>query len=330
MDALEAIKEIDIAEYISQFVDLELKNGEWWGLSPFKDEMTPSFSVRNEGNSKCGTWYDFSSGKGGNIIEFVRLYNKCSVPEAIDILKKYCGDNGISVTSTGRLASTDVIKKFARRVVAKKDSVVKVLPKDYMNRYEQRDDKLQIWFDEGISKQSIDRFQVRYDSYSNRIVYPIRNIEGDIVNIGGRALDKDWKEKGYRKYCYFYPWGQLNTIYGFAENLEYIKKAGEIILFEGCKSVLIADTWDIKNTGAILTSHLNENQMKILAKLGCRVVFALDKDVNIKEDKNIDRLKQYVNISYIKDYKGLLDEKDSPVDKGKETFNELYKNKFKL
>ena len=40
----------------------------------------------------------------------------------------------------------------------------------------------------------------------------------------------------------------------------------------------------------ILTSHLNESQMKILAALGCRVVFALDKDVSIREDRHIARL----------------------------------------
>ena len=57
------------------------------------------------------------------------------------------------------------------------------------------------------------------------------------------------------------PWGELKTIYGFAENLENIKKQGEIILFEGCKSVLMADTWGIHNAGAILTSHLNPNSL---------------------------------------------------------------------
>ena len=40
-----------IVEYISQFVDLEEKNGEYWGLSPFSDEKTPSFSVRRENNT---------------------------------------------------------------------------------------------------------------------------------------------------------------------------------------------------------------------------------------------------------------------------------------
>lgn len=97
-----------------------------------------------------------------------------------------------------------------------------------------------------------------------------------------------------------------------------------MILFEGCKSVLIAASWGIKNTGALLTSHLNPSQMVILARLGVKVVFALDKDVNIKNDHNISRLKRYVNVDYIYDRDDALDEKDSPVDKGIDIFLDLY------
>lgn len=106
------------------------------------------------------------------------------------------------------------------------------------------------------------------------------------------------------------------------------KKKREIILFEGCKSVLIADTWGIGNTGAILTSHLNPHQMKLLIQLGCRVVFALDKDVNVRNDHNIKRLKQFVKVEYLFDRNDLLDAKDAPVDKGQSTFQTLYEGRL--
>ena len=64
--------------------------------------------------------------------------------------------------------------------------------------------------------------------------------------------------------------------------------------------------------------------MKLLISLGCRVVFALDKDVDIKKDRNIRKLTHYVNVEYIHDTDGLLSEKDAPVDKGKEVFERLY------
>lgn len=81
-------------------------------------------------------------------------------------------------------------------------------------------------------------------------------------------------------------------------------------------------------TGAILTSHLNPNQMKLLAALGCRVVFALDKDVCIRDDHNIKRLKQFVNVQYLWDKDNLLGEKDSPVDRGQETWKKLYEGRL--
>lgn len=68
--------------------------------------------------------------------------------------------------------------------------------------------------------------------------------------------------------------------------------------------------------------------MSLLINLGCRVVFALDKDVSIREDHNINRLKQFVNVEYIWDGTGLLGEKDAPVDKGLDVWKDLYERRL--
>ena len=325
MELSELIDSVDILEYISQFTEFEEKNGEYWCLSLLKDENTPSFSVRKETN----TFYDFSSGKGGNIINFIRYYNMCGFSDAVEILKKYAGCDG-EIQPTKRLAAVEVAKKYKGRKKQTKVSQTKVLPDDYMLRYQKNPEKLAVWEAEGISKASLERFQVAYDSFSDRLVYPIRNVNGDIVNIGARTLDPNWKQKKLRKYSYLFSWdGGMNTIFGLAENKEEIIRKKEIILFEGAKSVMIADSWGIKNTGAVLTSHLSQLQLKILAKLGVRVVFALDKEVVIRDDPNIARLKRYVSCEYIWDRDGLLDEKDSPVDKGVETFMKLYEGRLR-
>ena len=122
----------------------------------------------------------------------------------------------------------------------------------------------------------------------------------------------------------------MDIIYGLHENLGTIQKQKEIILFEGAKSVLIADGWGIQNCGALLTSHLNPGQMKILAKLGVRAVFALDRDVDVSKDKNIRKLTNYIHVETIRDTGHLLDEKDSPVDKGEEVFRKLYEQRTRL
>ena len=324
MELSELIESVDILEYISQYTEFTEKNGEYWGLSPLKEEKTPSFSIRKEENN----FYDFSSGVGGNVLTFIRYYNKCGYQKAIEILKEYVGCDGDVAPPHKKLAATEVAKRFAKPKKTNKISKVTALPDDYMERYEKRQDKLAVWRAEGISEASMNKFQVYYDSFSNRLVYPIRSPDGKIINVGGRTLDKAWKEKGLRKYTYFKPWGELNTLYGLYENREEIQNRHEIILFEGAKSVMLADTWGIHNTGAILTSHMNPNQMKILAQLGCRVVFALDKEVCIRDDHNIKRLKQFVKVEYIWDRDNLLDAKDAPVDKGLETWKKLYEGRL--
>ncbi len=121
----------------------------------------------------------------------------------------------------------------------------------------------------------------------------------------------------------------MNAIYGLYDNLDEIRQRHEVIIFEGCKSVLKAYTWGFRNGSALSTSHLSQEQMKILMRLGCDVVFMLDKEIRIRDDRNIGILKNYVNCYYYYDYEDLLGEKDAPVDKGEEVFRKLYDGRLR-
>lgn len=326
MELNELLNSVDIVKYISQFVDLEQKGNEWWGLSCFKEEKTPSFSVRQE----PPVFYDYSSGIGGNLYTFVRKYFNCSGRRAVEIIKEYAGYDGEIQVRSSILEATTYCKRFLPKQKTEKSSTGTILSDNYMDRYEARDDKLAIWEREGIPRATLDKFQVRYDAFSDRLVYPIRNLSGQIVNVSGRTLDPDYKEKKLRKYTYFFKWGTLDVLFGLFENKKAAIKQQEIIVFEGCKSVMLADSWGIHNTCCLLTSHLNPRQMMMLIQLGCRVVFALDKDVNVRKDENIRKLKDYLDVYIITDRNNLLDEKDSPVDKGQEIFRQLYDKKVKF
>lgn len=328
MEVSEILEAVDIYDYISQFCELEQRSdGEYWGLSPLKEENTPSFSV----NTEKQRFYDFSSGCGGNLLDFITKYYNCDFHKGLSILKKYANisDSGEEELCT-RLLATKIAKRYRVNVKEEKEVSYSALPDDYMSRYEWNEDKLSIWEQEGISKESMRKFGVMYDAFSDRIVYPIRDSHGKIVNVSGRTLDPDFKAKGLRKYTYFRSINSQHNIFGLAENLHSICEKKEIILFEGAKSVMQADTWGITNTGAILTSHLNPAQFKLLIQLGVRVVFALDAEVNIREDSNIMKLIPYVNVEWVKNRRGLLDDKDAPVDKGLEVFQTLYKERVRL
>lgn len=324
MEVDDILEQVDILEYISQYCDFEEKNGEYWALSPFKEEKTPSFSV----NTEKQRFYDFSSGAGGNLIHFIRRYNDCSFIDAINILKKYANITESSERAVGRLESTKVAKRFKRKSPISKESKSVILPPNYMERYEFDASKLRAWVDEGIDFKTMKAFGVCYDSFSNRIVFPVKNYAGDIINVCGRTLEPDFKEKGLRKYTYFKPFGgSLDTLYGFSDNRQSIMDKREVIVFEGSKSVMLAYSWGIKNTCALLTSHLNPQQFLFLVKLGVRVVFALDKEIDICQDRHIQKLKRYVAIEHICDDNDILDAKMSPVDMGKEIFLRLYEER---
>ena len=101
-------------------------------------------------------------------------------------------------------------------------------------------------------------------------------------------------------------------------------------VFEGAKSVMKAYSWGFDNGVAVLTSHVNDRQFAILLKLGVRVVFALDADIDIREDKNIMRLRPYTRVEWITDWEDLLLTKEAPVDEGKEVFQHLYEQRIKF
>lgn len=331
MEVPEILERTDILDVISRYVDLEQRGSEWWGISPFSNppENTPSFSVRPD----TGKWYDFSSGNGGTAITFLEKFHNISKHQAINMLKEIIG-----VEKSGqycekyheKLPICHILQQYKTKIKDKRAISFTVLPDNYMDRYEKRSDKLEIWRKEGITDEAMQFFDVRYDGFSNCLVYPIRNQDGQIVNIGGRTLDPQYKEKKLRKYTYFKPWGgAMAVIYGLYENRESIQSCHEVILFEGMKSVMLARGFGFKNCGAILTSHLNPSQMKMLARLGVRVVFALDKEVDIRADRNIAMLRRFVNVEYIYDFRGVLGAKDAPVDKGADIFRTLYINRYK-
>jgi DNA primase len=176
----------------------------------------------------------------------------------------------------------------------------------------------------------MERFQVRFDRFDNRIVFPIRDINGSIINVSGRTLDPDYKQKKARKYTYYFSLGTFDTLYGFYEHRQAIEDSGEIILFEGAKSVMLAESWGVCNTAAICTSHLNPNQFQILLKIPVRVVMALDKGVDVRKDAQVKKLMRYHEVYTIEDKDELLQDKMAPVDAGREVWETLYEGRVHL
>lgn len=331
MDLDELINSIDLKEYIESTCGVEFdrgSDGELWCLSPLSNEKTPSFSVNPDENR----WYCFSTGQGGALPQFIMALKKLTFHKAVEEMKRYAGvQDEIQPGEVKRLQASQIARRYSLRQPRRQEQTAKPLPPDVMDRYEWNPEKFQPWIDEGISLETMRQFGVRYDPYSDRIVVPIRDIQGNIVNIHGRTVDPAWKEKKLRKYTFFFSQGSVNTIYGFWENREEIMKSRTILLFEGEKSVYKSLEYGYPNAGALLTSHLSENQFKILIKLGLRrVVFCLDSDVDVRQDSRVKALRSYTQVELVTNRWHLLEPKEAPVDRGKEVFDRLYEGRWKL
>ena len=322
IDIWSLIESVDIVEYISQFMDLEERaSGEYWGVSCLSGHDTdPSFSISPD----TQLFYDFSSHKGGNVLDFIKYYNNCNTRTAAWILADYVKDNARDLKPVSHLECAKALKKYIPRTKADKEIKYKDLGDNFMDVYEINPEKVLSWKEEGISDLAMEKFQVRYDPIGNRIVFPIRSVDGTIINIAGRTLDPLYKEHGLRKYTYYFSFGRFDTLYGLYENYENIILEKEIVVFEGAKSVMKAWGWGIQNAVALCTSHMNVYQFIILLKIGVRVVFALDEDVDPSTDENIKRLRKYLPVEFVLNKNNLLGEKMSPVDMGQDVWRKLY------
>lgn len=205
------------------------------------------------------------------------------------------------------------------------------------------------WLRDGITAETQKKFKIGYYWYDNKITIPHYDINGNLVGIRGRALDPEVIEN-YGKYApirigqHLYNHPLSFNLYGIYENKEDIKEYKTAIIAESEKSVLQFEGWyDYNIVVASCGSSINIHQIQLLIKeLGVTdIILAYDKEYDHigteQEQKYYKKLKdmckkydKYCNFYLLYDKNDLLNEKDSPFDKGKEIFEELYRNKIKI
>ncbi|MEI6296248.1 MAG: CHC2 zinc finger domain-containing protein [bacterium] len=320
----ELIDMVDIVEYISQYVELQEKGDDLWGNSPFNpNDINPSFSV----TPSSQLWYCFSTNQGGNLLNFIMLYEKCNFRTAIEKLKAHFGiKDEIAFVSKPEIIK--ILKEY--RPKFKKERIIdrKILDESYLKQFKKCN--ILEWQEEGISQEIMDKYGIRLDTNQSRIITPIYDNDGNLINVSGRTVDVNWKDFGLPKYIYYLPLNTVNFLFALNIKREIILAKKEIILVESAKSVMKLDGFGFENSVAVLTSHLNDEQMKILITLGANIVVAFDKDAKPREDKNIERLKRFCKVEIVEDRWNLLGEKDAPMDCGIDAWNKLYEERRSL
>ena len=205
------------------------------------------------------------------------------------------------------------------------------------------------WVKEGISGKTQKRFCIRYDVFHNTVIIPQLNESGQLVGIRRRALNEfDIENSGKYKPIFaggrWYNADSSTILYGLFENKENITKSKKAIIFEAEKSVMQLDTFYNGTAPAVALygSNMSTYQADLLRKLGVEeLIVALDKEYQNEHEyqtylkvlvKKFKNFQSFFTVTFVLDdfNSPLLDYKDSPSDKGKETFEKLFRKRIIL
>ncbi len=292
----------DIVDVISSYVNLKKKGADYFGLCPFHNERTPSFSVsRNK-----QMFYCFGCHKGGNVYTFLMEYNRMSFYEAMEDL---AGRAGIEIperemTDQERRAQDARIRlKEMNRYAAVYYHAVLKSPRgaramDYLKNRGLTDETINHFGlgyadigrdhlyhylkDKGFSDEemkdsslvTIDSVKGSYDRFFNRVMFPIMDVSRRVIGFGGRVMGEGEPKYLNSRETVLFDKGR--NLYG----LQYAKQSREraLILCEGYMDVISLHQAGFTNAVAPLGTAFTTGQASLLKRYTKEVVLSFDSD----------------------------------------------------
>lgn len=213
---------------------------------------------------------------GKDIFGLVRGVLDCKFPKAVEFVKKIIGDKKVDISEVLQLRDN---KQFIHRAKRKAE---RTYPETCLNSLiyhgylESR----------GYPRDLVERYHIgisgsQYKQMSNRIIIPVRNIDGELVGFTGRTLFDDWKERGIGKWRHSDGFSSRDNLFNIDKAAQHIRESGDVILCEGPLDVLRLEQAGVHNSVAIFGRKLHPGQITILIKVGGvdRLVLAFDSDV---------------------------------------------------
>ena len=293
------LEEVDIFEVISQYVDLKKRGKNYFGLSPFRSETKPSFSVAPDKNM----WYDFGSGQGGNAVQFLIEYEKISFSEAIRSLaekhnieiievgdeqqsnlydKLYEIHNLANIFFINNLSSNKGIKaKSYMQDRSFDDSILKKLSIGFAtDSWNQLYNELKDKFDNEVIEKSglFSKSKKGYlDRFRNRIIFPFFSPSGKVIGFSGRSLSEreDVKYLNSPETLLFQ---KSKVFYGSYQTMPEIRKQNYVLLVEGQTDFLRLYEKGFTNVLATSGTAFSSKHAAALKKYTNRVILTYDSD----------------------------------------------------
>lgn len=291
-DAVTEIKNrLTIVETISEHIILKKKGRNFWGLCPFHNEKSPSFSVNEEkGIFKC-----FGCGAGGDAISFLMKLNNQSFHEVIvDAAQKF---NIILPSHTHSTEKTEIKKQLyeineqvanfykdqllnsplgakAREYLTQRGITSEIIesfcigyaPNDFEAIIKKFDKKYpqQLLETAGllIQKENTSKY---YDRFRDRIIIPIKDEFGNYIAFGARTLNPNQTPK-YLNSPDTPVFNKSKNLFGLFQAKNYIKFEDAVIFTEGYFDVIALHTAGINNAVATLGTAITEQHIKLVSK----------------------------------------------------------------
>ena len=305
------------------------------------------------------SFYCFSEcGRLGSILDLVKKIKEFD--NVYDAGEWICKQLGISILQEGSFGNTSIdtprIDDWnyinflkGKQKMESRSNEFEILDDRILNMFQNFHPSS--WVNEGITHEVMDAFEVGYCVWQERITIPHRNKTGNLIGIRGRANSDDAMMFGKYtplltgnmtgKTCFAHNLG--DALYGLWLNKDCIKRKRKIMLVEAEKSVMqMASFFGIENnySVAICGSNLSKRQIELILELApLEIIVALDKEYEeldsneykVWQDKMLKKfvkpLSPYVKVSVIVDRDDLLGLKESPTDRGVETFLKLFNDR---
>ena len=298
---------IDIVSLVSEYVKLEKRGQNYLGLCPFHNEKTPSFTVSPEKKiAHC-----FGCGKGGNIFQFVSLIENITYNQAIAKLGTRLGLDLES--NDNKEASYDLnneldIMYYGHRLLADYYNYILLNTKE-------AEDSLKYLLDRGLSEDVIKHFNLGYaprdnnialnffnsnkinldlmveagllgkndngdyyDVFKDRVMFPIKNNQNQVVAFSGRTMSSDKSVPKYYNTHETKIFEKRTVLYNYSDARSFIAKENEVILCEGYMDVIKAHQNGMKNAVALMGTNIDNNKLKELLSLVKKITLSLDND----------------------------------------------------
>ena len=292
----------DIVDVISGYVKLQKKGSSHFGLCPFHNEKSPSFSV--SGSKQM--YYCFGCGAGGNVFTFIMNYENFTFGEAIKMLADRAGVNLPEMEYSEEMkkkeshrarlleANKEAAKYFYYQLRAKQgeqgyrylsgrqlsEETMKKFGLGYANKTSDDLTKYlkQKGFDEKLLQEaglaSFDERFGMHDKFWNRVMFPIQDINHRVIGFGGRVMGD-----GTPKYLNSPEtpvFDKSRNLYGL--NFARTARAGNIILCEGYMDVISMHQAGFTQAVASLGTAFTTGQASLLKRYTENVLLAYDSD----------------------------------------------------